>query len=144
MKKLMLVLALLAGFISVSARNQHTRDVNVLPTSAQTTIKNNFKAEISHIKIEKEWGKVSEYEVVLTDGTEITFDRNGNWKEVEVSRNKSVPAFFVPTAISSYVKQTQKNQKITGIEKERGGYTVELSNDVEMKFNSKGQFLRFD
>ena len=144
MKKLVLLLAIVIGVFTMSARDSYTHDVTVLPAAAQTIIKNNFKAEVSHIKIEKEWGRVSEYDVVLTDGAEITFDAAGNWKDVEVRRSASVPDSFVPGDVATYVKQNQKNARITGIEKRRSGYEVELSNGVDMKFNSDGKFLRYN
>ena len=144
MKKILFILALMTGILTASAGDRYTHDVNVLPTAAQTVIKNNFKSDISHIKVDKDLGRVSEYDVVLTDGTEITFDHSGNWKEVEVRRNGSVPSVFVPDAISSYIKKSEKNVTITGIEKKRNGYSVELSNGVEMKFDAQGKFLRYD
>ena len=144
MKKLYLFLAVIIGICSASARDTYTHDITVLPAAAQATIKNNFKAEVNHIKIDKDWGRVSEYDVVLNDGTEITFDRNGNWKDIEVRRNGSVPANLVPSAITSYVKQNQKNTTITGIEKKSSGYEVELSNGVDMIFNAKGEFKRYE
>lgn len=137
-------MAMFAGIFSASARDTYSHDINILPVAAQTIVKNNFKADVNHIKIDKDWGRISEYDVILTDGTEITFDRNGNWKDIEVRRNSSVPSALIPGAISSFVKQNQKNTTITGIEKNRSGYDVELSNGVEMKFSSDGKFLRYD
>ncbi len=144
MKKFLLIMAMVVGIATASARDKYSHDINTLPTAAQTTLKNNFKASVSHIKIDKELGRVSEYDVVLTDGSEISFDRNGNWKDVEVRKSGSVPSSFVPTAIANYIKKTQKNVKVIGIEKKKSGYEVELSNGVDMKFNSKGEFLRHD
>lgn len=144
MRKILIVIAVILGVFSASARDTYSHDVNVLPAAAQTVIKNNFKAEVSHIKIEKEWGSISEYDVVLNDGSEITFDSKGNWKDVEVRQDKSVPASFVPTAVAEYIKKNQPNAKINGIEKKRSGYTVELNNGVEMVFDSNGQFKRYD
>lgn len=144
MKKILLVLAVMLGVISASARDNYSRDINDLPVAAQTVIKNHFKKEVSHIKIEKEWGRVSEYDVVLVDGSEITFDSRGNWKDIEVKGTGSVPSALILNSISTYVKQNQKKARIIGIEKNRSGYEVELSNGVEMKFNLSGQFLRYD
>ena len=59
-------------------------------------------------------------------------------------RDRSVPAAYIPAAIASFVKQNQKSAVITGIEKKKSGYDVELSNGIEMKFNSAGKFLRYD
>ena len=144
MKKLILILAVIIGAFTASARNNYSHNPADLPNSAQTILKNNFKAGVSHIKIEKDFGKIKEYDVVLTDGTEVTFDSHGNWKDIEVRQNASVPSSLMPKAITEYIKLNQKKVKITGIEKNRSGYEVELSNGVEIKFNSEGQFLRYD
>ena len=81
---------------------------------------------------------------MLTDGTEISFDRQGNWKEVETSAQKSVPSAFVPAAAQRYVKEQHKGQHIVGIERTRGGYDVELSNGIDIKFNDAGSFVKYD
>lgn len=143
MKKVLFIMALIAGIFTASARDNYSHDASILPTAAQTEIKNNFKAAISHIKVEKDWGRVSEYDVVLTDGTEITYDKDGNWKDVEVRIGKSVPTAYVPDAIRAYVSQNQKKATIVGIERNRSGYEVELSNGVEMKFSAEGKFIKY-
>lgn len=144
MKRILLIMALTAGVLSAPAHDKYSHNATTLPAAAQVAIKNHFKSEVSHIKIEKDWGRVSEYDVVLTDGSEITFDRNGNWKAVEVRRNASVPSAFIPSTIANYIKQNQKNVAIIGIEKKKAGYEVELSNGIDMIFNSKGKFMRYD
>ncbi len=127
-----------------NASDSYTRDASVLPASARTVIANDFSAGISVVKIDKTLGRVDDYEVVLTDGTEITFDRNGNWKEIEVAANKRVPDALIPAGIRSYVAENQHGTRIVGIEKDRGGYEVTLSNGVEIKFNNQAQFIRYD
>lgn len=145
MKKILLSLMLMLGIgFAASARDNYTHDVNVLPTAARTVLKNNFKGDVSVIKTDKDWGRVSEYEVILTDGTEVTFDRAGNWTDIESSLKSNVPDKMVPQNILNWVKQNQKGTKVVGIEKERSGYTIELSNGVEAKFNMSGFFLRYD
>ncbi len=144
-KKIMLVVVAIIGISSAAvAIDKYTRDVKVLPKTAQTTLENNFKAKVNTIKIDKELGIISDYDVVLTDGTEITFDRSGNWKDIETTVHGAVPAALVPDAITKYVNTAQPGQRIIGIDKERSGYDVELSNGVEMKFDIQGKFLRFD
>lgn len=144
MKKILLALVAVVTVFAASARDNYSRDVNVLPASARTVLKNNFKGEVNHIKIEKSFGRVNEYDVVLTDGTEVTFDRSGNWKDIEVKRNGEVPKALVPQLIIKYVGQYQKGAKIVGLEKTRSGYDVELSNGVDMKFDKSGKFVRYD
>lgn len=144
-KRLLIMLIAALSVVSASmANDKYGRDASVLPAAAQTVLSRNFKAAVSLVKIDKEFGRVSEYEVILSDGTEITFDSKGNWESVEVSRKGSVPAAFVPEAIAAYVKKNEKGQRIVGIEKKRGGYEVELANGLDLKFDSNGKFLRYD
>ena len=145
MKKLFLTLMMVVSIATAAmARDKYTHDVKALPAAAQSTLKNNFKADVSVIKVDKDFGRVSEYEVILKDGTDVTFDRDGNWKAVETAQNKSVPKSMIMQAIVNYISQTQPGSHVTGIEKERTGYEVELSNGVDMKFDKQGTFVRYD
>lgn len=145
MKKLMLILLVaVIGTASGYARDIISRNIKDLPPSAQTVINDNFKSKVSLIKIDKGVMGVSEYEVILNDGSEITFDKNGNWKDVEMPANKQVPDFFVMKTIKDYVNRNNKGQKIVGIEKDRSTYEVQLSNGTELKFDRSGNFLRYD
>lgn len=144
-KRILIALVAVLGISSAAvARDTYARDASVLPKAAQVALSKNFKAGVNLVKIDKTLGRVSEYEVVLTDGTEITFDRNGNWESVEIGSRGNIPAAFVPAPISQYVKKTQKGAKIVGIDRESSGYEVELSNGIEMKFDKNGRFLRYD
>ncbi len=144
-KKLLLAMAIIAGIgVTASARDTYAHDASALPQAAQSTLANNFKAGVTVVKIDKDLGRVSEYEAILSDGTEVSFDRDGNWKNVEVSARGSVPSFFVPKAVSDYVKKAHPGQKVIGIEKNRSGYEVEITNGLDLKFNSQGQFQRYD
>ncbi|MDE7345969.1 MAG: PepSY-like domain-containing protein [Muribaculaceae bacterium] len=144
MKKLMLILAVLFGVMTASARDNYSHDVDVLPDAAKTVLSRNFKSDVSHIKIGKEFGKIRKYEVILTDGSEISFDKHGNWKDVEVGSTKSVPSGLIPSPIATFIDNNQSKAKVTGIEKNAYGYNVELSNGVDVKFSEKGKFLRYD
>lgn len=145
MKKLVMILVMVfAVTFGVSAGDTYAHDASVLPKAAQTVIRNNCKGKVSVVKIEKTLGYITEYEVVLTDGTEISFDRDGNWSDVETANSKSVPSGFVPTAISNFVKKNHAGTRIVGIEKERSGYEIELSNGIDIKFDKKGAFTRYD
>ncbi len=145
MKKLLVLMMLAVGVVfGASAKDTYSHDPSVLPEAARTVVKNNFKSDISVIKIDKDFGRISDYEVILTDGTEIKFDRNGNWEDVECANSKSVPAGFIPQGVADYVKKNQSGTHIVGIEKDHGGYEVQLSNGVELKFNKQGEFQRYD
>lgn len=145
MKKLLIALAMILGITGFAfAGDTYAHDASALPQTARTVIANNFKAKVSLVKIDKDWGRVSEYEVTLTDGTEINFDREGNWKNVEVSKSKSVPRAFVPQAVRNFVARQQPGQRIVSIERDRKGYDAELSNGIDLKFDKAGKFIRYD
>ena len=81
-----------------------------------------------------------EYSVWLNDGTKIEFDMQGSWRRV--GRKKTgVPASLVPDAIMQYVKTRYPNDVVTKFSKKDYGYKLELSNDVDLRFNSQCQFL---
>lgn len=144
MKKILALLAVMVACVAGVRADEYVHDTSVLPQAALTTVNKNFKAKVSVIKVDRDFGRVSEYEVILTDGSEITFDSKGNWKEVEVAVANRVPAAFIPAGVQKYVSANQPQAHVVGIEKERKGYEVKLSNGVEMKFDANGNFKRYD
>lgn len=145
MKKIAFLLLMFAGAVTAAnAKDVYAHDASVLPEAARTTISNNFKAKVSVVKIEKDFGRANEYEVTLSDGTEISFDRAGNWENVETNKNKAVPATIIPKNIRDYVAKNHSGTRIVGIEKGRNGYEVELSNGIDIKFTKAGDFKKYD
>jgi hypothetical protein len=55
-----------------------------------------------------------------------------------------VPAALVPAAILQYVKVNFAGCSVTKIDKEHHGYDIELSNDLELKFNHQGMLVGID
>lgn len=112
---------------------------NQLPAAAQTFINQTFPgASIMYAEIDD--GK---YEVHLNDGTEINFDRKGNWDKVDC-KLKAVPAHLIPATIASNVETQFSGTVITKIDKERYGYEIELSNGLDLKFNRQGMLSEID
>jgi uncharacterized protein YuzE len=117
--------------------------VEQLPAPAKTFVKKYFpQATIEYATKDTEFMGTT-YEVRLSDGTEVDFDKKGNWDNVDC-KTKAVPASLVPAAIAQYVKAHYPNTVIVKIDKERGGYEIELSNDLDLKFNSKGNLIGID
>lgn len=116
---------------------------NQLPQQAQQTVNQHFKdKKVAIVKKETDWISKS-YDVIFTDGGKVEFDKNGNWTEVDCKPH-AVPAFFVPAQIKTFVKTNYPNTKVSKIEKVRSGYEVELSNNVEITFDSKFQVVDVD
>jgi Protein of unknown function (DUF2874). len=114
-----------------------------LPDAARSFINEYFDENtISYIKKDRGLANIS-YEVVLQDGTEIEFDKSGNWDSIDCKRN-AVPAGLVPDAISEYIQVNFPGQLIVKIDREAFGYEIELSSDLELKFDKNGKMLEID
>ena len=128
---------------SVCRADDRIVPVNQLPANAKLFIQENFPdASISYAVLDKEFsGK--RYEVRLNNGGELDFDKSGTWDKVDCNFS-AVPANLVPANIANYVKTNFPGTAIIKIDKERYGYDIELSNDLELKFNKKGQLMNID
>ena len=88
-----------------------------------------------------------EYEVRLSDGTEIEFTRKGEWKHIDCKHSNvytSVPNALIPVEIANYVKASFPDEDIVKIDKDRRDWEIELSNRLEIKFDKKFRVLEFD
>jgi len=113
--------------------------VEQLPAAAKTFVSKNFKGQ----KIAFAEKDRDSYECRLANGAEIEFTRKGEWKKVDCKR-EAAPAALIPQAIQNYVQANYANCLITKIEKERYGYEIELSNDLDLKFDKKGKLIGMD
>ena len=103
MKK-MIIAAMASVVVCLSACAEKTQLVkfNELPQKEQTFIETYFNAaDISFVKMEKD-GLHNDYDVRMTDGTEIDFDHDGSLEQVDCN-TKAVPAGIVPEKITTYV-----------------------------------------
>jgi len=141
MKKI-LSLAMVTIGMFVFAQDQPIR-FNQLPANGQKFVNAHFGSKnVSAVILDDDFIK-KDYEVILTNGTKIEFDGSGNWKEVDGKRN-AIPTGFAPKAITNYVRKSFPNTAIKKIEKKRFGYEVELTNGLDIDFDSKGNFKRID
>jgi len=143
--KLVKTLALTAFSLTLFACNGQERKITLqqLPVTAQAFIKNNFPNQATDYIIEDKSLKKTEYEVRFTGGAEIEFDGKGAWKEVDANTTL-MPVAILPTGVTIYLNQNYKGQQVEKIEKNIRGYEVELANGPELKFDTKGNFLRID
>ena len=114
-----------------------------LPAAAKAFIANTFPGqEISYAKVDTDFASKT-YEVCLNSGIEVEFDRCGIWDKVNCNYN-AVPAHLIPACIAMYVKAQFADATVVKIDKDRNGYEVELSNNLELKFNRHGQLVNMD
>ena len=115
-----------------------------LPQKAQTYVRTHFsESDVASVWKDTEMLVVEDYTVVLSNGLEIDFYPNGDWKEVK-SRGTEIPSKIIPGGISQYVSQNYNGQRIKELKKKRYGYKVELSGDIDLEFSQNEKFLRID
>ena len=137
----LLFIALLSMMVtSVAFADDKPIPVEKLPAAARTFVDTNFPGK-KILYAEKDWNS---YECRLDDGTKIDFTSKGEWKQVDCHGMSAAPAVLVPEAIKQYVETNFSNCMITKIDKERHGYDIELSNDLELRFNHQGALIGMD
>ena len=115
-----------------------------LPQKAQTYVRTHFsESDVASVWKDTEMLIVEDYTVVLSNGLEIDFYPNGDWKEVK-SRGTEIPAKIIPNGIAQYVSQNYNGQRIKELKKKRYGYKVELSGGIDLEFSQNEKFLRVD
>jgi hypothetical protein len=139
------ILLLLTGPMAMRAKGQDTMiSADKLPENSRKFLNTHFnEMEISYVEVEKELLWVEGYEVILIDGTEVYFTRNGEWKEVERRKN-AVPPAIIPREISRYVEKNFPGKEILAIEKENRKWEIKLNNRMELSFDMKWRLIDLD
>lgn len=85
------------------------------------------------------------YEVQLSNGVEIEFLRNGEFKEIE-GNYVALPFEILPQSVANTVGKTHPNTVITKIKRKWNFYEVKLNNMMELYIDANGQLLgqKFD
>lgn len=154
MKKIILALSLLSfvSFTTVSCNddddNNHVEVIGVtsLPENSQVFIRTYFPEAAYRVDRVERYNPAESngavYEVRFVNGTEIDFNAGGDWIDVEGGGNEAIPEGFILQPIKDYVYTKHPTQRIHQIKKyTNGNLEVELTNDVDLLFNSAGVFL---
>ena len=121
-----------------------TNNINELPQVSRTFLSNYFNGnKVSHIKIDKDLFLVDSYDVILTDGTSVEFNRDGEWKEVK-SFQQNIPDTLIPAEIKQYVNQNYPSQKIMAVERGKRKVSIDLANGLELEFDLNGNLIDID
>ncbi|HDZ4932110.1 PepSY-like domain-containing protein [Campylobacter jejuni] len=106
-----------------------------LPNISKEFLQHNFKAPIGIVQKDK-----NSYEVYLSDGTEVEFDIDGTWKEIE---NKTFPfnLDFLPQNLVNIIKNEFPNVKAREIERKINYFKIKLDNDVKILIDLNGTIL---
>ncbi|MEC3878097.1 PepSY-like domain-containing protein [Parapedobacter sp. 10938] len=113
-----------------------------LPKDAQLFISQHFPDhDIIQVVKERDDLKTS-YDVYLSDGFNLDFDKKGNIISVEGA--SKLPDSVVPEKILAYVQANYPDYFIRDWELDDRGQEVTLSNGMDLKFDKDGNFLRID
>lgn len=144
MKKFaVLTVALFVFALTGRADNDRPIAVDQLPQKAQQFIKQHFpKSKIALAKEEREFLDLR-YEVVFANSVKIEFLKDGEWKEVDC-KYSAVPAAIVPVKIAEYVAKNYEDVQIVKIDRSKREYEVDLSNGLELTFDTKFNLIDID
>ena len=136
MKKILLVVALLfAGIATANANPERPITIDQLPKTAQEFLAAHFKDLTVAYAVAEQKFTGTEYEVVYTDRTEVDFRSDGQWDSVE-RKYSAIPDSIVPQQIRDFVaKNNYPGQFIKKIERNAYTWEIELSSDIEIKFD---------
>ena len=141
-KSIFFVLALVMSIclpLTLMADNDQVITFDRLPATAQTMLKQNFSDKVPLV-ITADW---DDYKVMYTNGDKVEFDKKGNWRDIEC-KTSQVPADLVPAQIVANVNATFPGAAVTEIDRDRRGYSVKLSNGLELEYNTRFQIVELD
>ena len=85
-----------------------------------------------------------EYEVILSNKTQIDFYTSGEWKDVDAPAGQALPTGFYPADIDLYLAFNLEGVGVNEISKESYGYDVETVTGLDMRFDHDGKYLSTD
>lgn len=139
--KKLLIISLILGLSSSMVFADWIVPVTALPQKSRAFINSTFPG-VQIWKVERDGGK---FEVKLSNGVDIDFYMNGDWKDIDGGW-VTIPFSVLPAAVANTVKQTYPQAAIIEAEKEWGNYKIKLNNFMELYITANGQLVgqKFD
>ena len=114
-----------------------------LPTKAKSFVRTYFgHYDIRFVKIDITMTKTN-YTVQFENDMKIEFNSNGDWDEVN-SPSDCLPSDFLNNMILNHLNKNYPDCCLHVISKGKHKFEVELTSGLELVFNKKGEFLRYD
>ena len=139
--KKLLIISLILGLSSSMDFADWIVPVTALPQKSRAFINSTFPG-VQIWKVERDGGK---FEVKLSNGVDIDFYMNGDWKDID-GEWVTIPFSVLPASVANTVKQTYPQAAIIKVEKEWGNYKIKLNNFMELYITANGQLVgqKFD
>ena len=106
-----------------------------LPPKAKEFLQENFNAQIGIVQVDK-----NNYEVYLSDGTELEFDMDGSWREIE-SKFNPLNFNILPPILADIIKNNYPNATMLELKKKINYYKIQLNNGLKIIIDFNGTIL---
>ena len=135
--KKLLIISLILGLSSSMVFADWIVPVTALPQKSRAFINSTFPG-VQIWKVERDGGK---FEVKLSNGVDIDFYMNGDWKDID-GEWVTIPFSVLPASVANTVKQTYPQAEIWMVEMEHYNvYEVKMSNFMELYIDINGNLL---
>ncbi len=147
MKKTFLFLAAVIAGLALLAACDDDDDKRInpseLPDAAKSFITQYFPAQTISV-VERSGGSDDRrYEVWLNNGTELKFNHEGLWTEVDC-KTGALPAGILLPEIETYIAENYPNAIAREVERTYEGFDVEISTGQHLIFSPAGAFIRLE
>lgn len=135
-------LLLLSVILTAASCDKDEKEIgyNALPAKAQQFIAQYFPmAECTRAVCDRDGG-TTEYEAWLSDGTELDFDKQGEWTSVDC-KFSALPSGILPEVITTDIVARYPESPAYKVEKQPGGYEIDIPG-WELYYNYQGTFIR--
>ena len=136
------IFALLTIFTSCSKDDELLLNDANIPTAVKSYVETHFGSN-SIIRAEKDTGNNTiTYEIYLSENINLEF--NSEFDIIDIDGILQLPNSVIPQSILNYVSTNYPNNFIRDWELELNHQQVELNNNVELEFETNGNFIRID
>ena len=143
MKRFVITLTFVLVSLIVMRAGDRPVTFDKLPHEAQKFIHTYFSSQkVTLATIDDDLVR-PEYQVNLANGVIIEFENNGKLEKIQ-DRSGNIPKGIVPGKIIDTVMKYYPDEKIVEYEVGRKSYEVQLSNKVEIQFDSRFNVTEVD